>query len=387
MSTVTPLLVLSGEELCRLVERVFAPTPTERRLAVLVDLPDSRRPDHSRWSTRRTLAEGWVQALQTGCGGRFEARLFGYPHVGANNADLPEFLWPIDGGQLPPTADGLDPARAMSRDEVLSTYPLVLAPTELSATAPLKLLGRRLGFRGATMPGFRAAMVPALRLDFDEVDRRVQVLAKLLETAEHAELFTTTPRGRHHLRIDLRWRSAHASSGLLRERGMVGNVPSGEAYIVPYEGERAGVPSTTAGELPIQFGEDVALLQIEGNRVVALDGGGSGGDELAALLQREPATTNIAELGLGVLAELGIDPIGATLLDEKLGLHLALGRSDHFGGTVGAAQFSSPDRVVHQDYVYLPATQPLVHVESLDVWVDGQPVAVLRADRYVVAFG
>lgn len=383
---VTPLLVLSGEELCRLVERVFAPSADERRVAVLVDLPDARRPDHSRWSTRRSLAEGWVQALASGCGGRFEARLFAYPHVGANNADLPELLWPVV-GPLPATAEGLDPAAAMPRDEVLSTYPMVLAPTELSATAPLKLLGRTLGFRGATMPGFRAAMVPALRLDFDEVDRRVQVLADLLERADRADLFTTTPRGHHRLTIDLRWRGAHASSGLLRQRGMVGNVPSGEAYIVPYEGERPGVESLTAGELPIQFGDDVALLEIAGNRVVHIDGGGSGGAELAALLAREPATTNIAELGLGVLAELGIEPIGATLLDEKLGLHLALGRSDHFGGTVGAAQFSSPDRVVHQDYVYLPATQPLVHVVSLDLNVEGDSVAILRDNRYVVAFG
>jgi phosphoribosylaminoimidazole-succinocarboxamide synthase len=32
---------------------------------------------------------------------------------------------------------------------------------------------------------------------------------------------------------------------------------------------------------------------------------------------------------------------------EKLGLHIAFGRSDHFGGQVGAAKFSKPEEVVH----------------------------------------
>ena len=48
------------------------------------------------------------------------------------------------------------------------------------------------------------------------------------------------------------------------------------------------------------------------------------------------------------------------LLDEKLGLHLAFGRSEHFGGQVGPSQFTRPEAVMHQDHVYLPEIQPRV---------------------------
>ncbi|NCQ36008.1 hypothetical protein GW813_13240, partial [bacterium] len=42
------------------------------------------------------------------------------------------------------------------------------------------------GFRAATMPGFLPSMVPALRLDYGEINRRVSLLKKLLDTAESA---------------------------------------------------------------------------------------------------------------------------------------------------------------------------------------------------------
>jgi hypothetical protein len=376
---------LTGPELVQLIDRVFAPTAEERRLAILVDLPDGDRPDHSRWSSRRALAQSWVDELRRHAADRYRVELYAYPNVGANNAELPDRLWPIVNG-LPEHAAALADLASVARDEVLAARPMVLAPTELSATAPLKLLGRRLGFRAATMGGFRTGMLPAMRLDLEEVDRRVRLLAQLLDAAESAVLELDADGERHTLFLDLRHRTAHASSGLLRQPGAVGNLPSGEAYIVPYEGESSGDPSRTRGVLPIQFGPDIALLAIEHNRVVDIAGGGAGGAEWADRIRREPATANLAELGLGVLAELGIEPIGSTLLDEKLGLHIALGRSDHFGGAVGPGDFSAPEHVVHQDFVYLPATQPRVGVRRLDLETPTGPVAVIRDDRYVIDF-
>ena len=80
---------------------------------------------------------------------------------------------------------------------------------------------------------------------------------------------------------------------------------------------------------------------------------------------REPAYANLSELGLGVLGDFGLKPTGSILLDEKLGLHLAFGRSDHFGGTVGPDDFSTPDAVIHLDRVFIPETQPRVTVKEV----------------------
>ena len=63
-----------------------------------------------------------------------------------------------------------------------------MAPTELSATAPLKVDTLGGGFRAATMPGFLPSMIPALKLDYGEINRRVNLLKELLDEAETARL-------------------------------------------------------------------------------------------------------------------------------------------------------------------------------------------------------
>ncbi len=168
---------------------------------------------------------------------------------------------------------------------------------------------------------------------------------------------------------------------------MAGNLPSGEAYIVPYEGERAGEPSRSAGVLPVQFGTEVVRYLIAANRAVEVLTAGPESAREVALLAAEPAYANLAELGLGVLAAFGVKPIGALLLDEKLGLHIAFGRSEHFGGQVGPDAFSSPDAVVHIDRVYVPEAQPDVLPASVDlVFPDGTRLALMREGAFGPVF-
>ncbi|MBI5240172.1 MAG: hypothetical protein HY926_06845 [Elusimicrobia bacterium] len=374
---------LKGPELAELVRRVFAPRPGEKALAVLVDLPDARTPDNPDWQLRRDMAASWVRELagqsrQLG----LEAHLVLYRNAGANNGDLPPSAWLHAGGPLPRTTEELDPARSVPWAELFASHPILLAPTELSATAPLKLAAKIYPIRAATMPGFKAAMIPALRLDYAEVNRRVGILKGLLDRAAGADLRFRHPGGESLLHLDLRFRQGHASGGLLPSPGMAGNLPSGEAYIVPYEGE--GEPSRSAGELPVQFGSEVVRYRVAGNRAAEVLSRGPESDREAALLEAEPAYANLAELGLGVLDAFGVKPVGEVLLDEKLGLHIAFGRSDHFGGRVGPTQFSSPAAVVHIDRVYVPQTQPDIRVAGVElVMEDGRRSPLMRDGSYL----
>jgi len=187
--------------------------------------------------------------------------------------------------------------------------------------------------------------------------------------------------------LDLRHRTAHASGGLLPTPGTAGNLPSGEAYIVPYEGEIEGDPTATSGRLPIQFGDEVVVFRIEDNKAVEVLTAGPASEDALAALVAEPASGNVAELGLGVLSDFGIEPIGEVLLDEKLGLHIAFGRSEHFGGQVGPQQFSRPEAVIHQDHVYLPELQPRVVPTLVTLsFDDGSEYVLMRDGRYVVDF-
>ncbi|MEM6456464.1 MAG: hypothetical protein AAF772_15340, partial [Acidobacteriota bacterium] len=341
----------------------------------------------------RALAWDWARRLAGPLRAQhgLEVRFFGYRHAGTNNGDLPSTAWPLaldDDGADPRTldADRLTDAStaAVPFETIFASHDVLLAPTELSATAPLKLGARRHGFRAATMPGLSPAMMDALRVDITAVDRRVRTFQALLSRAESAALRLRADGRDFDLTIDLRHRTAHASSGLLDQPGVAGNLPSGEAYIVPYEGERPGTPSATRGRLPVQLDDEVVVYDVENNRAVAVRDGGPVAQAEAARLARHPAYGNIAELGLGVLGAFGVKPIGVILLDEKLGLHIAFGRSDHFGGVTGAEAFGDPDAMVHIDRVYLPETQPRVAVTSLDLTLpDGTQQAILRDGRYV----
>ncbi len=378
---------LSGTELVALVQRVFQPQPGERAMAILVDLPDARVPDEPTWAERRAIAADWMAELQAHRSALgLDAHLVIYPNVHTNNGELPERAWLHAGGPLP-AAEALDPAASISFADLYATHPILIAITKFSATAPLKLAAKKHPIRAATMPGFRADMIPALRLDYTEVNRRVNLLKDLLDRADGADFHFATAEGLCELHVDLRHRTGHASGGLLPKPGVAGNLPSGEAYIVPYEGELEGDPSRTEGIMPVQFGAELVCYRILANKALEVISEGPKSREEAALLAKEPAYGNLAELGLGVLAAFGVKPIGEILLDEKLGLHLAFGRSDHFGGQVGPAQFSGPDAVIHIDRVYVPETQPDVQVLAVDLTMaDGSVVALMRNGEYAVGF-
>lgn len=379
---------LNAGELMALVARVFVPTEADVALGVMIDLPDERVPDDAAWKARRQIAVEWVELLDAReemIG--YRTRLLLYPNVHTNNGDLPDRCWIHAGGPVPQSVAELDPAAARPMGKIFDTFPMLMAVTHFSSTAPLKLAARKHSMRAATMPGFSTDMIPALRIDYTEVNRRVDILKNLLDRATGADLVFQHAKGEDRLHLDLRHRTGHASGGLLPQRGVAGNLPSGEAYIVPYEGELAGDPSRSEGVLPVQFGAEIVCYEIVKNKAVQVLSTGPESDREAALLAKEPAYANLAELGLGVLAAFGVRPVGAVLLDEKLGLHIAFGRSDHFGGQVGPSAFSSPDAVVHIDRVYVKETQPDVAVASVDLrFENGTSVVLMRDGEFGSVF-
>ncbi len=375
---------MTTEELVHLVKNVFHPRPEDRKLALLMDLPDEALADHGAWRDRRRMVAAWSGRLAEGRKslGLEAVNLVFYRNVRRNNADLPHRAMIHTGGELPESAEEIE-GGGDDFERILADHQILIAATELSATAPLKLLAPKLGFRAATMPGFSPEMLPALKLDYEEINRRCLEMKARLDVAVAAHHLFEAAGREHRLTLDLRHRKATASGGLVREAGKAGNLPSGETYIVPYEGEIAGDPSRSAGILPVELEGELLFYRIEGNRVVEVLGEGPRADSERQEMEAEPAYGNVAELGLGLLADYGIKPAGQLLLDEKLGLHIAFGRSDHFGGQVGAKDFSSPDKVVHIDRVYTPEMQPQIKVLAVDLEMESETIPLMRDGRYV----
>jgi hypothetical protein len=353
---------------------VFEPVAGERAV-VMVDLPTRSCPDNPAWEDRRRMAEEWRTGLE-GLGRRIGFEVLPLATFAATGSN---------GANLPPDAEM--GGRKVSMDSILDECSLVLAMTEYSATAPLlDVCKRRPGadvFRAASMPGIMKRMEQtSLAADYGEVARRCRILKEVFLTADRAEVEFSTG---HRCLFDLRFRVCESDDGYLhRDKSddlPVINLPSGETFQVPYEGEKPGIPSRTAGELPVGEGSETLVFRVEANRIVEVIGAGPAAERRRAYLAEDPARGNIAELAFGCNERAVVT--GNVLEDEKAGFHWAFGRSDHLGGAVGVAAFRSPATVVHQDIVYAQGN-PIGIARADLVAADGKRTTVIRDGAYVL---
>jgi leucyl aminopeptidase (aminopeptidase T) len=267
-------------------------------------------------------------------------------------------------------------------EEQLLGCTLAVFLTEFSATAALDGYCRKKeDFRAASLPGLERRMEnTALTADYGEVARRCRILDECLQGADRLEVeFSTGQR----CTFDLRWRRAEVDDGYLprfKPGDRIINLPSGETFIVPYEGEKPGEPSRTAGELPVSVEGEQIVLAVSGNRIGQVVGAGPRAAELRAYFAADPARTNIAEVAFGCNDQAVVT--GNVLEDEKAGFHWAYGRSDHLGGVIGVKDFLQPEHVVHQDIVYAKGS-PIQVATAVVVGPSGRR-EVIRGGAYVV---
>ena len=357
-------------DLEKLLIDVFGPQPGEKVL-VMTDVPHGEWTDNEKWAARREMAKEWQTAFQQ-LGSKLGLSVFPlltYAATGAHSGPLPE-EGEMDGQQV-------------RLEDILSDTNIAVALTEYSATAPLIGFSQKWSnLRAASMPGVRKSMEQtALAADYSEVARKSHILAGKLNQAVGAKVEFSTG---HPLYFDLRHRQAEADDGQLHadKKGVrLINLPSGEAFIAPYEGEVEGQPSRTKGMIPVMVDDELVLLRVQENRIVEVIGDGPQAAQKRDYFAVDEARCNIAELGLGCNDKAVIS--GSVLEDEKvLGLHWAYGRSDHIGGTVGVADFSDPSHVVHYDTVYPKGGR--IEIASLVLEGEGTSEEIMKDGQYTV---
>lgn len=368
--TFTPEPPSSSFDLEKLIVDVFDPQPGEK-VVVMTDLPQGDLADYEGWSQRREMAEEWraaFQALEDELGISVYP-LLTYAATGAHSGPLP--------------AEGEMDGQPVALEELLAETNIAVALTEYSATGPLIEYTQRFPhLRVASMPMVSRSMEQtALAADYAEVARKAHLLQAKLDLAQGARVEFSTG---HEMYFDLRYRDAHADSGQLyagQEGERVINLPSGEAYIAPYEGEREGEPSRTEGELPLMLEGELVVGRVEENRIVELLGDGPQANEFREYLALDDALRNIAELGLGNNESAVVT--GNVLEDEKvMGLHWAFGLSEHIGGTVGVDDFSDPSLAAHRDCVYPQGGA--IEIASLVLeYEDGTSEEILHDGEYM----
>ena len=323
----------------KLFQDVFAPDETDV-VHFLTDHPHGDMESTPAWQDRRKMAEEWRSAMLCLSQGRFRVELpYSFPATGANNGDLPD---------------------DQTLKDILEEASLIIAMTQFSATAPLMGAAIKRGgvgnLRIASMPRVERRMEKtALAADYKEVARRCHTLLDCMQGAEEIVFQFSTG---HTCSFDTRFRTPHADDGCLHRNrakrfpgaGPLINLPAGETFIVPYEGERDGITSNTCGKIPVWNNGSIAILTVEQNKIIAVSGENPAASYFDRLFGEDPARAHIAEVAFG--CNSWAEVTGNVLEDEKAGPHFAYGRSEHLGGIWDPSKFKSPKYVLHQDEVY-----------------------------------
>jgi leucyl aminopeptidase (aminopeptidase T) len=218
-------------------------------------------------------------------------------------------------------------AHAMEASDV------VIAPTGASLThTQAKKNACKAGARVATMPRITEDMFfnGPITADYNEVAKLTKRVNVFLDAAKEAELRSNGCV----LKMSIEGRSGILSSGVYRNKGESGNLPSGESYIAPVEGTAEGSVLVDGSFAGLGILKTPLKLTFEKGKMIKAEGPDA--ERLEAMLGENPLARNLAELGIGTNDKARVT--GVILEDEKIygTVHIALGSNDTFGGTVAA---------------------------------------------------
>jgi leucyl aminopeptidase (aminopeptidase T) len=208
--------------------------------------------------------------------------------------------------------------------------------------------------RFASLPHFDPDMFgSSMNVDWPALAERTARLTAAVNRAEWVNV--ECPNGTA-IHICKRGRNAGGDDGLLTAPGCFGNLPAGEAYFAPLEGESHGMMVIEWG--PTRKLESPLTLTIANGKVVRIDGDEPHREKLEARFAENENSRNLAELGIGT-NDKASRPDNVLEAEKILGtIHLALGDNTGFGGTV-AAPF-------HEDYVFYQPTVTLIMADGTE---------------------
>ena len=235
---------------------------------------------------------------------------------------------------LPRKTNGEEPPPEVA--EMMKKVDVVLCPTSKSLThTDARRNASDAGARIATLPGVtEEIMIRCMNADYNKIAERTFKLCAMMEKTETVRV---TAHGGTDIIMPIKGRKAHASSGLFREKGLWGNLPTGESYLAPLEGLSNGevvVDGSMAGVGMVN--QPIKILVRNGYAEEIT--GGEEAKKLKELLEphgRDAYT--VAEFGIGTNDKAILT--GKILEDEKVmgTIHIAFGDNKSMGGKVRVA--------------------------------------------------
>lgn len=248
---------------------------------------------------------------------------------------------------LPRRSNGEEPPPEVAA--LMQQFDVVLGPTSKSLThTDARRAASAAGTRVATLPGVtEAIMARCMAADYHRIAARTLAICRLMEATRVIRV--TAPAGTD-IAMPVAGRTAYASTGLFRERGQSGNLPTGEAFLAPLEGESRGVVVVDGSMAGIGVVATPIRIAVEDGLATSIEGGEEAARLRALLEPHGPDARNVAEFGIGTNDRAILS--GAILEDEKVmgTIHIAFGDNKSMGGRVRVA--SHLDGLVKQPTVW-----------------------------------
>lgn len=254
--------------------------------------------------------------------------------------------------------NGEEPPEAIA--SLMKQVNCVLCPTEKSLThTNARREAAKLGVRIGTMPGIaEETMIRCLSADYSKIIDQSNYVNELLKDGK--QIHITTKLGTD-IKFNYEGRKIFVSTGVLRNTGDSGNLPSGEVYLAPLEGTTNGrivVDGSIAG---IGLVKDKVFIDVKDGYAVSISGKSDAKKFYSLLEKNGKDAFAIAEFGIGTNYKAKI--IGKILEDEKvLGtIHMAFGNNISMGGNISVSS--------HYDVI---VNRPTVMVDDKIIMKNGK---------------
>lgn len=350
-------------DLYRLLDTVFKPKKGEK-IGILIDLENPEEVKDFGYlqmdghSIQKMAHEHFYLGLKDGVMDRLGltgGELFCYRQTLGSNLDLEDKAYTPEGTVV-----------SFEKD-IYPNYDILLCISTNSATAPLTASAKVHNFRGATMHGLNEIILNSgLSVDYNEVSKRAERLRQAMSNADAIEIEFKIKGELYQLRIELNGQDAQKSHGICRVSPDIANLPAGEVYYVPTNGE---------GHFPMKFEDgSVGLLKVEGARVVEatfIEGNPDTVADFDRRVKTDRATGFLGELGFGT----ELYPIANhDIQDEKAfgTFHVATGRNDHLGGDITTDKFQDKNNATHDDILFSPHKTPEIDAPTVRLYRDGK---------------
>ena len=232
---------------------------------------------------------------------------------------------------LPRATNGAEPPPLVA--DLMTRVDVVLCPTSKSLThTDARRAATAAGARVGTLPGVTEdIMVRCMNADYDRIAQRTHRLCAMLE--QTAVVHVEAPGGTD-VKLPIAGRKAHASSGLFRERGQWGNLPTGEAYLAPLEGQSSGVVVVDGSMAGVGVTTEPIRIVVENGYATEITGGREAQQLVRLFEPHGRDARNVAEFGIGTNDRARLT--GVILEDEKVmgTIHIAFGDNASMGGSV-----------------------------------------------------